>query len=84
MDWIKSASMGCFGTRLTAYTANAITDGTDFTEQRTLEKLPDFLAKFCKNPESLGKASKKKGTPHSIIVTGAGLRAADIVRYDTR
>ena len=66
---------------LTACAANAITDSTVFTEQRTLEKLPDFLGSFCKNPDSLAKASKKKGNPHSIIVTGAGLRAADIVRY---
>ncbi|ATY62575.1 kinase-like domain [Cordyceps militaris] len=58
----------------------AITDSTGFTEQRTLEKLPDFLGHFCKNPDSLAKASKKMGNPHSIIVTGAGLRAADIVR----
>ncbi|KAK3190665.1 hypothetical protein K4F52_003356 [Lecanicillium sp. MT-2017a] len=60
--------------------ANAITDATGFHQQRTLEKLPDFLGHFCKNPESLGKAPKKKGAPHTIIVAGAGLRAADIVR----
>ncbi|OAA60017.1 Protein kinase-like domain protein [Cordyceps fumosorosea ARSEF 2679] len=79
--------IGRFGTDLSpveisdiTLSANAITDATGFTEQRTLEKLPDFLAHFCKNPDSLGKASKKLGTPHSIIVTGAGLRAADIVR----
>ncbi|OAA75159.1 hypothetical protein LEL_07147 [Akanthomyces lecanii RCEF 1005] len=79
--------IGRFGTDLSpvelsdiTVSANAITDSTVFTEQRTLEKLPDFLGSFCKNPDSLAKASKKKGNPHSIIVTGAGLRAADIVR----
>ncbi|KAM3434352.1 hypothetical protein NHJ13734_006042 [Beauveria thailandica] len=79
--------IGRFGTDLSpvelsdiTVSTNAITDSTGFTEQRTLEKLPDFLANFCKNPDSLAKASKKMATPHSIIVTGAGLRAADIVR----
>ncbi|OAQ98429.1 hypothetical protein LLEC1_04861 [Akanthomyces lecanii] len=79
--------LGRFGTDLSpvelsdmTVSGTAITDSTDFTEQRTLEKLPDFLGHFCKNPDSLAKASKKKGNPHSIIVTGAGLRAADIVR----
>lgn len=72
--------------RASAYVslANAITDSTGFQQQRTLEKLPDFLGHFCKNPESLGKAPKKKGAPHTIIVAGAGLRAADIVRYVTK
>ncbi|KAM3499267.1 hypothetical protein MY10362_007465 [Beauveria mimosiformis] len=79
--------IGRFGTDLSpvelsdiTVSANAITDSLGFTEQRTLEKLPDFLANFCTNPDSLAKASKNMATPHSIIVTGAGLRAADIVR----
>ncbi|PMB64408.1 Protein CMS1 [Beauveria bassiana] len=74
--------IGRFGTDLSPVELSDITvsDSTGFTEQRTLEKLPDFLANFCKNPDSLAKASKEMATPHSIIVTGAGLRAADIVR----
>lgn len=39
------------------------------------------MEKFAEDPASLGKAPKKKGAPHTLIVAGAGLRAADIVRY---
>jgi protein CMS1 len=45
-----------------------------------LEKLPDFLEEFSEHPESLSRAQKKKGMPHTIIVAGAGLRAADLTR----
>ncbi|KDN67754.1 hypothetical protein CSUB01_07663 [Colletotrichum sublineola] len=60
--------------------ANSIKDTTSWTEPRSLEKLPEFLEKFSDKPERLGTAPEKKGTPHTIIVAGAGLRAADIVR----
>ncbi|KAH8661897.1 U3-containing 90S pre-ribosomal complex subunit-domain containing protein [Xylariales sp. PMI_506] len=59
---------------------NSIHDTTTWQEPRTLAKLPDFMEMFSKQPEGLIKASKQKGSPHTIIVTGAGLRAADIVR----
>lgn len=45
-----------------------------------MEKLPGFLEKFTAQPERLSEAPKVKGSPHTIVVTGAGLRAADIVR----
>jgi len=45
-----------------------------------LDKFPDFLEKVSEDPEGLKKAPKKKGSPHTLIVAGAGLRAADIVR----
>lgn len=61
--------------------ANAIQDTTSWQEPRTLEKFPDFLESVTENPELLKKSPKKKGAPHTIIVAGAGLRAADIVRY---
>ncbi|RYP19000.1 hypothetical protein DL765_003583 [Monosporascus sp. GIB2] len=35
---------------------------------------------ISQHPERLGEAPKKNGSPHTIIVTGAGLRAADLVR----
>jgi protein CMS1 len=62
--------------------ANAIQDTTSWMEPRTLDKLPDFLENFKGSDEDLNKAPKKKGSPHTIVVTGAGLRAADIVRWD--
>jgi protein CMS1 len=63
--------------------ANAIQDTTSWQESRTLDKFPDFLEKVAEDPEGLKKAPKKKGSPHTLIVAGAGLRAADIVRYAT-
>lgn len=72
--------------------ANAVRDTTDFTEVRVKENLPDFLELFAPGPDEkdakvvekerkrLGDAPPKVGAPHTIIVTGAGLRAADLVR----
>lgn len=62
--------------------ASSITDTTSWQETRSLEKLPDFLEKFSEHPESLSRAQKKNGMPHTIIVAGAGLRAADLTRFD--
>lgn len=60
--------------------AGCIKDTTSWKEQRTVEKLPDFLEEVAQEPKSLGQAPKDAGAPHTIIVTGAGLRAANIVR----
>ncbi|KAJ5710822.1 Protein CMS1 [Penicillium malachiteum] len=59
---------------------SAFLDTTSFTEPRTLESLPEFLRKFCSKGTDLSKSSEQKGTPHTLIITAAGLRAADIVR----
>lgn len=60
--------------------ANAIVDTTSWNKPRTLDNLPGFLEKFAGNSTKLWSASKKNGAPHTIIVTAAGLRAADIAR----
>lgn len=60
--------------------AGSIQDTTSWQEARTVDKLPEFLEHFTENPEGLSKAPKKKGSPHTLIVAGAGLRAANIVR----
>lgn len=62
-------------------TANSIQDTTSWQEDRALAKLPEFLEKFSGGEENLKEPPKKKGSPHTLIVAGAGLRAADIVRY---
>ncbi|KAH9895513.1 U3-containing 90S pre-ribosomal complex subunit-domain containing protein [Xylariomycetidae sp. FL2044] len=59
---------------------NAIKDTTSFQDMRTLKNLPAFLEAQTEKPESLSQAPKQNGAPHTIIVTGAGLRAADLVR----
>ncbi|KKY34959.1 hypothetical protein UCDDA912_g05049 [Diaporthe ampelina] len=72
--------------------ANAVRDTTEFAKVRVKESLPDFLEEFATGPDAkddkavekerkrLGDAPPKVGAPHTIIVTGAGLRAADLVR----
>lgn len=60
--------------------ASWITDTTSYDKPRTMENLPNFLEKFVQNPTKLWGASKKNGTPHTIVITGAGQRAADLAR----
>ena len=62
--------------------ANDIKDTTSWEKPRSLENLPEFLETFSKDPKELGDASKKNGSPHTLIVAGAGLRAADLIRYE--
>lgn len=60
--------------------ANAIKDTTSWQPDRTLDNLPDFLEKFSGGAEALKKTPKQKGSPHTLVVAEAALRAADIVR----
>ncbi|KAJ9210701.1 hypothetical protein DTO166G4_7661 [Paecilomyces variotii] len=57
----------------------AFLDTTSF-ESRKLESLPEFLKTFKGKDEDLAKASEEKGSPHTLVVAAAGLRAADLVR----
>ncbi|APA07275.1 hypothetical protein SS1G_13179 [Sclerotinia sclerotiorum 1980 UF-70] len=59
---------------------SAVRDTTSWTKLRNLDNLPEFLENFSGNPTKLWSASKKNGSPHTIIVTAAGLRAADVAR----
>lgn len=65
--------------------AGAIRDTTSSTsEMRTKENMAAFLEANVGDDvvekKRLGSAPKQCGAPHTIIVTGAGLRAADLVR----
>ena len=65
--------------------AAAIVDTADFTAPRLKENLPSFLEQFAtsrrgKGGGKLSDASKDKGSPHTLVVCGAGLRAADLTR----
>ncbi|KAG5952127.1 hypothetical protein E4U53_001586 [Claviceps sorghi] len=56
---------------------------TSWQGDRTLANLPAFLEKFAGGRENLTKIpedTEDKGSPHTLIVTSAGLRAADICR----
>ncbi len=61
--------------------AKVIRDTTSWDKPRSIDNLSGFLEKFSQNPTKLWSASKKNGSPHTIIVAGAGLRAADLARY---
>ncbi|MCJ1367701.1 hypothetical protein MMC16_006835 [Acarospora aff. strigata] len=61
----------------------AFLDSSSWDKPRDLSSLPAFLEHFAAtsgHTHSLSKASKLKGAPHTIVVTGAGLRAADLTR----
>ncbi|KAK4248832.1 U3-containing 90S pre-ribosomal complex subunit-domain containing protein [Corynascus novoguineensis] len=60
--------------------ANWIRDSTSWEKPRSLDNLPGFLESFSGEGEKLDEAPRKLGSPHTIIVAGAGLRAADLVR----
>ncbi|QKX64006.1 uncharacterized protein TRUGW13939_11179 [Talaromyces rugulosus] len=60
---------------------NAFFDTTSFQGPRTLAKLPEYLKECDRSKGSdIGVASEEKGSPHTLVVAAAGLRAADIVR----
>ncbi|CAK7225240.1 Protein cms1 [Sporothrix curviconia] len=72
--------------------AAAFVDASSYEKDRTLDNLADFLEDMAPvtetgRPGSKGKgkqimqtAPEAKGAPHTIVVTGAGMRAADLVR----
>jgi protein CMS1 len=62
---------------------SAFLDTSSFNSPRTLEKLPDFLKAFSPKGANLSDSSEQKGTPHTLVVSPAGLRAADVVRYES-
>jgi protein CMS1 len=59
--------------------ARAIHDTSDWQQERVLENLPAFLESYI-TASTLSTAPKESGTPHTIVITAAGLRAADTVR----
>ncbi|KAF4272993.1 hypothetical protein KXV22_006361 [Aspergillus fumigatus] len=60
---------------------SAFLDTSSFESPRSLDQLPAFLKAFSPDKGSgLSKASEQKGTPHTLVVCPAALRAADVVR----
>ena len=63
--------------------AKAILDTTSFPKPRTTDALPDFLEHFAgttKRKKKLSQSLPSAGSPHTLVITGAGLRAADLTR----
>ncbi|PGH09518.1 protein CMS1 [Blastomyces parvus] len=61
----------------------AFLDTTSWKSPRKLENLPTFLKVYSRkkgSPDSLSTAPEENGSPHTIVITLAGLRAADITR----
>lgn len=62
--------------------AAAIKDTSSFEKLRTDAQLPAFLERFAGcGDKKLWGSSKKAGCPHTIVVAGGGLRAADLTRF---
>ncbi|KAF8472055.1 U3-containing 90S pre-ribosomal complex subunit-domain containing protein [Kalaharituber pfeilii] len=63
--------------------ASAFLDTTSWQKDRNLENLPEFMEAFSRHKgrgSSLKKASESNGTPHTITIAAAALRAADLTR----
>ena len=64
-------------------TAQALVNTTDWSEPRTLDTLPAFLRTYARpdgSSKDLSHAPTGKGIPHTIVVAGSALRAADLTR----
>jgi protein CMS1 len=66
-------------------TEKAIADTTTWSKLRTKENLADFVEQFVKSRRKkkgpkLSDAPAEKGSPHTLVIAGAGLRAADLTR----
>lgn len=68
---------------------SSIKDTTSYSKDRVTENLADFVETCAgargkksktKKGGGLCDAPKDKGSPHTLVVTGAGLRAADLTR----
>ncbi|KAL9086254.1 MAG: hypothetical protein Q9159_004260 [Coniocarpon cinnabarinum] len=60
---------------------SAFADGTNWTGLRTCENLPSFLESTTNRSKAeLSKAPVEKGAPHTIVLCGAAIRAADVTR----
>ncbi|KAL8772037.1 MAG: hypothetical protein Q9209_002703 [Squamulea sp. 1 TL-2023] len=62
---------------------SAILDTSEWGQERLATSLPDFLIKIAQRDgrsTDLALASIKPGSPHTLVVTGAALRAAELTR----
>ena len=68
---------------ISGFSASAFLDTTSWQKQRSLENLPEFMESFSRykgRGSSLKKSSEATGTPHTLIIAAAALRAADLTR----
>lgn len=55
-------------------------DTSSFESSRSMDQLPAFLKAFSPKGTDLSKAAEEKGSPHTLVIAPAALRAADLVR----
>lgn len=63
--------------------ASAFVDTSSWQKERNLIQLPDFIETFSKvkgRGANLAKPPKNKGSPHTLVISAAALRAADLTR----
>ncbi|KAK4697916.1 protein CMS1, partial [Lecanoromycetidae sp. Uapishka_2] len=68
---------------LILHVEKAYCDTSAWERPRTLYDLPDFIDRYKSSAgenHSLSSAFKQNGSPHTLVITSAGLRAADITR----
>lgn len=66
----------------------SIADSTGFKKDRVTDNLPSFLEHFAikksgkkgSKGDGVSWSPKEVGSPHTLVVTGAGMRAADLTR----
>jgi protein CMS1 len=56
----------------------AVLDTTSWDRPRATRNLPHFLKRFA--GDNLAYASEETGSPHTLVVAGAAMRAADLTR----
>ena len=69
---------------LAKFSEHAFKDTSQWTGLRVAENLPAFLENNCSTTHdhrNLKAASEAFGTPHTLIVTSSGMRAADLTRF---
>ncbi|KAL8696365.1 MAG: hypothetical protein Q9224_002835, partial [Gallowayella concinna] len=62
---------------------SAILDTSEWDQERLAEGLPGFLIHFAQHDgrsTDLSLAPKMPGSPHTVVITGAALRAAELSR----
>lgn len=57
---------------------SAIRDTSGFDRDRTMENMPDFLRQYSSGDPA--DTPEAKGSPHTIVVSGAGILCADLTR----
>lgn len=83
IDGLRALCFGENGLTDESPADSAFLDTSSYDSSRALNCLPEFLKAFTPDKGAgLAKSSEEKGTPHTLVVCGAALRAAEVVRYD--